>query len=540
MKDEIPPTIIKGIPISSGYATGYIHLHKNLVQTSYSANDMDYSVENEFIRLDSATEKITEDLRCLAIRVGEEIDEKLAEVFGAHSHILNDKLLREELRHEILTNFVSASSAVSSVFLRWERRFMIMESALAKEKCDDFRDIAIRLRNSLAGITTHPYENIPSGCILATQRLLPSETVFLRERSTKAVILEYGMSGSHSALFTRQMGIPCVSGIQDIETLDISKCFTLVDANNGIVIINPTNQHQEQFQHDCNKYHQKLSNIQRRSSDPAITTKGEKISVLANISSHEDTKNAKRNGADGIGLYRLEEFYIGRSSPPDLEELIAELEFTLGPLYGKPICIRLADIGSDKPFPFAGYLNEDNPALGRRGIRLMREYPDLLQTQINAVLYLAQRFKLQLLIPMVTLVDDVKFVKEVLMESALKYNSPNIELGAMIETPAAALAAVELAPYVDFMSIGTNDLTKYIFAADRENPCVQEYYLDHSNIIFELIASIRERLPHMPLSVCGELAGKPEHIKRLLNCGINSVSVSPPMIAEIKDAVRNS
>lgn len=540
MTTQETPTIIKGTSISPGFASGHIHLHRNRIPHSYSANDRDYSVENEFIRLDSATEKITEDLRHLAIRVGQEIDEKLADVFGTHSHILNDKLLREELRHEILTNFVSASSAVSSVFLRWERRFMIMESTLAKEKCDDFRDIAIRLRNSLAGITAHPFENIPQGCILATQRLLPSETIFLRERATKAVILEFGMSGSHSALFTRQMGIPCIAGINNIEALVIDNRFTLVDANTGIVIIAPNEQHQEQFQYDCDQYHQRIGDNQKKSKSAAITKQGKKISVMANVSSHEDAKYAKKNGADGIGLYRLEEFYIGRSSPPDLAELITELEFTIAPLYNKPICIRLTDIGSDKPFPFAGYFKEDNPALGRRGIRLLREYPELLQTQINAALYLAKRFELQLLIPMVTLAEDAKLVREVLNASAPKYHSPNIKLGAMIETPAAALAAEDIAPYVDFMSIGTNDLTQYLFAADRENPCVQDYYIDHSKIIFDLIATISKKLPRMPLSVCGELAGKPEYTKKLLACGISSLSVTPLMIAEIKDAVRNS
>nr|WP_020406509.1 putative PEP-binding protein [Hahella ganghwensis] len=541
MKDNNSNTLFfYGSTISPGFAEGVLHLQRGLTgPIDVPGNLQDYSTEYELSRLDQATAKITDDLLYLAGRVEREIDSKLAEVFGVHSHIINDKLLRDELRKEIVDNLVSASSAVKSVFLRWENRFLLMESAIAREKGDDFRDISIRLRNALAGITAHPFESIPSGCILVAQRLLPSETIFLTSRSTKAVLLEYGTTGSHAALFTRQMGVPCLSGIPDILNALPENAYALVNAQSGKVTVNPSQEMRAAFQKQENNYAQILRTSQTNASKLAVTKDGTIILVKANVGCNDDSCKAIKLGADGIGLYRLEQFYIGRLHPPSLDELITELRHTMAPFKGKPVCIRLLDVGSDKPLPFIGFLAESNPALGRRGIRLMREYPELLHTQLKAVLALREEFEIQLLVPMVTLPEDIQFVRNILDTLCNKLDISSPQLGAMIETPAAALSAGKLAPYVDFMSFGTNDLTQYTFAADRENATVEGYFNDASDVIFRLIAMVRDELPMMPLSVCGELAGHPEHTARLLQCGINSLSVAAPLVAVIKEKIRS-
>ncbi|MBA52993.1 MAG: phosphoenolpyruvate--protein phosphotransferase [Pseudomonadales bacterium] len=532
--------ILHGLSVSPGLADGTIHLQRGLSDPiDLPDNSLEYSAENELNRLDQATTKITEDLLLLATRVEKEIDAKLAEVFGFHSDILSDKLLKDELKKEIVDNLVSASSAVKSVFLKWENRFLLMESVIAKEKGEDIRDISIRLRNALAGVSINPFESIPSGCVLVARRILPSDTVFLASRKAKALLLEFGTVGSHAALFTRQMGVPCISGIHNILRVIPDRGYALIDTRNSEVTVNPSPERRTAFLKEKNRYNAHLLESLANASKAAITRSGTRIPVNANVGCHEDSDKAMKNGADGIGLYRLEQAYIGRTFPPSADELLAEIHHTLAPYKAKSVCVRLLDVGSDKPLPFMGFLAESNPALGRRGIRVMREYPEILHTQLTALLALHNSYDLQILVPMVTLPEDVKFVRDMLAKRCSELNIAEPKLGAMIETPAAALSARSIAPYVDFMSFGTNDLTQYVFAADRENAAVEPYFDDASEVIFRLIEIVHNDLPTMPLSVCGELAGRPEHTDRLLQCGISALSVAAPLVAIIKDTIRN-
>ena len=534
--------VIHGTPISPGLAQGFIHVHHGLlgpidVPVAIEQNN----ITEEFSRLDDATARISEDLAALATRVEKEIDSRLAQVFGAHQLMLNDVSLREELRKEIVGNLVNASSAVKTVFLRWENRFLLMESQMARDKGDDMRDISIRLRHALAGITVHPLDEIPVGCVLATSRLLPSDTVFLAGRSVSAVLLEYGSAGSHAALFAREMGLPCISGFPDLLTTVPDGALALVDADTGIVTIRPREKQKVTFLNKVDEKERAYKVALSRASVQAITKDGVTISVLANVGCSDDTERAMLNGAEGVGLYRLEQAYLGRVEPPDTDELVSEMRQTLDAARGCAVYVRLLDIGSDKPLPFIGFLAESNPSLGRRGIRFLREYPELLKTQLRAVLELAGEFDVRIVVPMVTLPDDVSVVREQLIElcSLLRISSPP-KLGAMIETPAAALAAQEIVKHADFLSFGTNDLTQFVFAADRENAAVERYYRDSADVIFRLLRLTHDDVPDVPLSLCGELAGRLEHISRLLQCGIRTFSIAAPLIPIIKETIRNS
>ena len=542
MSEKDLTLIIHGTPLSPGLAQGLIHVHRGLLGPIDAPVDIEQNnVTDEFSRLDVATARISDDLFTLAARVEQEIDSRLAEVFGTHQLMLHDASLREELRKEIVDNLVNASTAVKTVFLRWEKRFLLMESQIARDKGDDMRDISIRLRNALAGITMHPLEEIPDGCVLATSRLLPSDTVILAGRSVSAVLLEYGSTGSHAALFAREMGLPCISGFPHLLTTVPNGALALVDADTGMVTISPREKQQVIFRKKVDDKAHDYKLARSRAMSLAVTKDGVMISVLANVSCSDDTEKAMSNGADGVGLYRLEQAYLGRVVPPNTDELLNEMRLTLDAAKGCTVYVRLLDIGSDKPLPFIGFLAETNPSLGRRGIRFLREYPELLKTQLQAVLELAREFEVRVLVPMVTLPDDVAVVKNYLTQlcSQLRISTPP-RLGAMIETPAAALAAQELVKHADFLSFGTNDLTQYAFAADRENAAVEGYYKDASDVIFRLLRITHDDVPDIPLSLCGELAGRPEHIPRLLQCGIRTFSVAAPLIPIIKETISNS
>jgi phosphoenolpyruvate-protein phosphotransferase len=542
MSEKGQTLVIQGIPISPGLAEGHIHVHRNLLGPIDGPDDITHNdSEGELSRLDAATASISGDLAVLATRVEKEIDSRLAEVFGAHQLILHDDLLRGELRREIIENMASASSAVKIVFLRWEKRFLLMESQIARDKGEDIRDISIRLRNALAGITVHPLDEIPHGCVLVISRLLPSDTVFLADRSISAVLLEYGSIGSHAALFTREMGLPCISQLPNLLTTVPDGELALVDADTGIVTIRPQEKQEVSFRKKVKskKHAHQLS--RERAQSPAVTKDDVTITVLANVGCSDDTEKAMLNGAEGVGLYRVELAYLGRAVPPDTDELLNEMQQTLEAAKGHTVCVRLLDIGADKPLPFMKFLAETNPSLGRRGIRLLREYPELLKVQLRAVLELAREFDVRVLVPMVTLPEDVAVVKECLTHLGLELQISSLpRLGAMIETPAAALSAREIAKHVDFLSFGTNDLTQYAFAADRDNAAVERYFNDAADVIFRLLRIAHDDAPEVPLSVCGELAGRPDHVSRLLQCGIRTLSVAPPLVPIIKEAVRNS
>ena len=382
MSEDGLTLIINGTPISPGLAQGIIHVQHSLLGPIDAPMDIQQNnVEEELSRLDTASSQISEDLVALATRVEKEIDSRLAAVFGAHQLMLNDSSLREEIRREIVDNLVNASSAVKTVFLRWEKRFLLMESQIARDKGDDMRDISIRLRSALAGITVHPLDEIPDGCVLATKRLLPSDTVFLAGRPTAAVLLEYGSTGSHAALFAREMGLPCVSGFADVLTVMPHGALALVDADAGIVTIRPQKNQKAIFQKKVDDKEREYKSARSHASAPAVTRDGTTISVLANVGCSADTEKAMLNGAEGVGLYRLEQAYLGRVIPPTSDELLGEMRQTLDAAKGCTVNVRLLDIGSDKPLPFMRFMAETNPSLGRRGIRFLREYPDLLETQ---------------------------------------------------------------------------------------------------------------------------------------------------------------
>jgi phosphoenolpyruvate-protein kinase (PTS system EI component) len=273
--------------------------------------------------------------------------------------------------------------------------------------------------------------------------------------------------------------------------------------------------------------------------DPARTLDGQLIKVEANIGIHDDVELALDNGADGVGLLRIEQLYFARPSPPTEDELFRELESLVTPLGNRPVTIRLLDIGGDKPLPYLGLPPTPNPVLGRRGVRLLLNYSQLVRTQIGAILQLSQEHSLRVLIPMVTLEDDIRRMREAFdaMSAERKVTNPP-EFGAMVETPAAALAIPALLKHVDFFCVGTNDLTQYTLAAARDDALVNDYYLDSHESVMRLLRIIVDEAGERPVTLCGELAGREAYVPRLLNMGFRALSVAPTVIPTTKALIR--
>ena len=310
----------------------------------------------------------------------------MGDIFHAHKALLQDASLLEEIKKELRTELVNSEHVIKRVFRRWERRFREMEEETFRQRGDDVADIGRLMLRSLTGIHAHILEEVPKNSVLVARRLLPSDTVFLSRRSTVAVVVEFAGPVSHAALLTRELGIPAVARIPELFNKIRQGDTLLVDGFSGDVTVNPDKKMCEQFRNRIEQCRVTQSRERECCHDPAETRNGVTVEVLANVGNSEDVQHAIGNGADGIGLYRLEQFYMSRKTPPSEQELQEEIGRALRPFKDKPATIRLLDAGGDKEMPFINLPSEPNPFLGRRGIRLLLAYPDLAQAQLSAML----------------------------------------------------------------------------------------------------------------------------------------------------------
>jgi len=370
--------------------------------------------------------------------------------------------------------------------------------------------------------------------------LLPSDTVFLSRSSTVGVLAEFAGPAAHAALIARELGIPCVGGIPDLlETINTGDVIQ-IDGTAGTAVINPDSQALKSYQTTLEIVHQsRIAVAGDNALGKAVTPEGIEVSVMSNVRSREDVERAMENGADGIGLFRTEPFFLASKHLPSSQEFTQFLLNSLEPARGKHIDVRLLDIGADKNPLYLHLRPEPDPFLGRRGVRLLHDYPDLLEAQLRAVLQVSQEFEIGILIPMVAVERDVVHIVSQLHKFAADMGIREIpRIGAMIETPAAALSIANLKKHVDFFSIGSNDLTQYTMAAGRENPLVVDYFIDDHPAVLRLIELVVKEAEDTPVSICGELAGRTEAIPKVLETGIRSISVAASLIPDLKQAIR--
>jgi len=339
---------------------------------------------------------------------------------------------------------------------------------------------------------------------------------------------------------TSERGIPAVAQLPDL-LMEVSSGETvLVDGFAGTVVLRPDEATEAQFRRRIAAQRESDVVIQERCHEVAETRDGTRIEVAANVGTAEDVLLAAENGADGIGLFRLESLLMTSNELPSEPQLLALLRSALEPFTGRPVSLRLLDAGGDKPVPWLDLPDEGNPFLGRRGLRLLLHHPELLEYQLRTFLRLSGERDIRILVPMVTLAEEMEKVRASVERAGRAIGISELPpLGAMIETPAAALCADEIAAHADFLNLGTNDLTQYTMAADRENPTASHYFQDDHRAVLRLVETACEEAGDKPVSICGELAGRPAAVPRLLELGIRTLSVAPPLVPLVKEAVRN-
>jgi phosphoenolpyruvate-protein phosphotransferase len=532
---------LRGTRISPGLASGTVWVAGDILDCSAEAHRIEpHQVDAEMERVRRAFAQVEAELEESARRVSEQIDPSVAEIFRAHRLMLESLLASNEFEKELRGSLTSAAEAVKTVFRKWEAKFAAIQDETLRERADDIVDLARRVLRQLEGADAFGLAAMPAGSVLVTQRLLPSDVVALSPRDVKAIVVDSLGQGSHAALITREKGIPTLAGLPGLLSQIRSGDEALVDTFREALIISPSSNTRLDFDQRLEAYRASLFICKGQCHKPAITRDGQKISVEANLAAHASLETVIENGADGVGLFRIEELYFTRELPPSEEELFSELQRLVAPLRDKPVTIRLLDAGGDKAIPSLRLPFESNPLLGKRGVRLLLDYPQLARTQLKSLLRLSQTQDIRILVPMVTLERDMQQMRELLVAVAREMGIEKLPpLGAMIETPAAALTVGQIARHADFLSVGTNDLTQYTMVAGRDNATVSGYYEDTHPSMLRLLGIIIAEASGKPVTICGEMAGREEVIPRLLELGFRALSISPPLIPTTKELIRS-
>jgi phosphoenolpyruvate-protein phosphotransferase len=546
-KNDTGSKILRGKSISTGCAIGNAYIYKDiLTKDLYFYSIQSHDIEAELKRIKQAFDKVIRDLKTVEKNVEKGIGKNQGDVFEVHAQILKDKTLIRDIEEELKNELVNAEHAVRNVFRKWADRFKNSKNEATKSKADDLMDISRRVLCSFMDCDVSMLEKIPPESIIIAKRLLPSDTVRLNRKNARGIIVEQGSNVSHSAIIARSLGIPALTDVKDAVSIFKAGEKIILDCYKSNIIKKPTSYDIEKFKKIIQSTKKTEAALIKRARDVARTMNGMPVKVYANVASTEDAKVAEARGMDGIGLLRIEQLYMSTKTLPDEKYLIKELHKILMFAKEKVITLRLLDIGSDKNIPYIELENEQSPALGLRGVRLLLKYKNLLKAQLRSVTALSKDYNIRILVPIVSFYEEMQEVREMAKEivrQASKDSSVQIKafkIGAMIEIPAAVENIEKIAKHSDFLSIGTNDLIQYSLAAGRDNPSVSEYYKQGSKLAIKYIKKIvKSANKHgMECSICGEMAGDTKWIKPLFKAGIRAFSVSPYLVPLVKDQIR--
>jgi phosphoenolpyruvate-protein phosphotransferase len=531
---------LSGRSIAPGLAAGKAWIVGDPIKSSAEPAAIGQNeVDRELLRLSRSFEETLAELDQHSKRIEAEFDSALAGIFRAHGEMLKELFASGEFERELRASLVTAEGVVRSVLRRWYKKFEAIENQTFRQRADDVLDLGRNIIRRLRGEAESSLAGIPEGSILVVERLLPSDVVLLPKSNVLAIVVESLGQGSHAALLAREKGIPTIAELPGILSHVSSGTLLLVDGFRGTLVIDPQASIEIDFRQRLEKWRASLVHCKSACRQPANTIDGRLIEVQANIGIHDDVELALDNGADGVGLLRIEQVYFARPSPPTEDELYRELKSLVAPLSPRTVTIRLLDIGGDKPLPYLSLPPASNPVLGLRGVRLLLNYAQLARTQIGAILRLSQEHPIRVLVPMVTLEADIRQMRDIFDAAAAEQKIARPpKFGAMVETPAAALAVQSLAKHVEFFCVGTNDLTQYTLAAARDDASVNEYYQDDHESIMRLLKIIAADASDRPVTICGELAGRESHVASLLQMGYRALSIAPNMIPTTKSLIR--
>ncbi len=504
--------------------------------------------EAEKKRVIAAREASAQQLKEIYDKALKEVGETHAQIFDIHIMMLDDDDYNESIENIIDTQSVNAEYAVAVTADNFAQMFSSMDDAYMQARAADVKDISNRIIANLTGAIS-PETLSNDKMIICADDLAPSETVALDKEKVLAFVTAHGSSNSHTAILARNMNIPAVIGVGDDFLAKIKNGDeAIVDGFTGEIFINPDDATKEKMLQKQKEDEDKKRLLQELKGKENVTLDGTKINIFANIGSVDNIGAVLVNDAGGIGLFRSEFLYLENADYPTEEQQFSAYKKVLESMANKKVIIRTLDIGADKQVDYFKLKKEENPALGYRAIRICLKRPEIFKTQLRA-LYRASVFgNLGIMFPMITSVSELEKILEIcnivkleLQAQKIEY-SDNIELGIMIETPAAAIISDRLAPMVDFFSVGTNDLTQYTLACDRQNSDIEEFVDTHHEAILRLIemSAVNAHKHGAWIGICGELAADTTLTENFLRMGIDELSVSPTFVLKVRDAVRKT
>lgn len=533
---------IHGQGVCGGVAFGKLHLLKktnNRVTRTHVENP-----ETEWQRFEDAKKQAESQLKELYIKARSEVGEENAMIFDIHQMMLEDLDYLDSIHTAICEQHINAESAVATTSDTFSEMFASMDDSYMQARAADVKDISERIIAILANDTGLGF-NPDTPEIVGAEDLAPSETVQLDKSKILAFVTEQGSSASHTSILARTMNIPAVIGAEGIMNEEYDNTDIIVDGFTGTIYIDPDMQTVLNMQVKQQNTQKQNALLAKLKGIKPVTKDGQTILLYANIGSLKDMPDVYANDGMGVGLFRSEFIYLESKTYPTEDEQFAIYKSALQKAMGKRVIIRTLDIGADKQVDYFEMPKEENPAMGVRAIRICLSRPDLFKTQLRA-LYRASVFgKLAIMFPMITSVSEVTQIKELCKEVQTELKQDGIpfrestELGIMIETPAAALISDKLAHEVDFFSIGTNDLTQYTLAIDRQNAAADSFCDTHHLAILRLIRMIVENSHKAGIwtGICGELAGDASLTELFLAMGVDELSVSPRLILPLKQKV---
>lgn len=530
----------KGIAASKGYAIGkvFLHVDEEIVVTDAKVSD----VEAEKAKMQKALDDSKTQLEAIKVKAAEEMGAEKAEVFEAHITLLDDPEFTGAMMSEIETNSLNALKSVENVSSSFVAIFESMDNEYMRERAADIKDVSKRILSNLAGKGGDSFAITENNTVVVAHDLTPSDTAGLDRSKVCGFVTNIGGRTSHAAIMARTLEIPAVLGVGDITDSVKNGDTIIVDGLTGDIIINPSEDVVKEYEAKQEKFKQEQEELKKLIDVKTTTKSGRRIEVCGNIGKPEDVLGVIANGGDGVGLFRTEFLYMDRDNAPTEEEQFESYKFVLEKMEGKQVVIRTLDIGGDKTLPYLPLPQEMNPFLGYRAIRLCLDRKEIFKVQLRALLRASVYGKLAVMFPMISGLEEFKQAKEVVEECKAelkaegKEYSDNIQWGIMVEIPAAAVYADELAKYVDFFSIGTNDLIQYTLAADRMSEKVSYLYNPmHPSVLRLIKMTIDGAHKHGKwVGMCGEMAGDEAAIPTLVEYGLDEFSMSATSILNAK------
>ncbi|HIH5646922.1 TPA: phosphoenolpyruvate-protein phosphotransferase PtsI [Serratia marcescens] len=540
--------MISGILVSPGIAFGKALLLKEddivINRKKISADQ----VEQEVSRFLAGRAKASEQLEAIKTKAGETFGEEKEAIFEGHIMLLEDEELEQEIIALIKDDLASADAAAYTVIEGQAKALEELDDEYLKERAADVRDIGKRLLQNILGMPIVDLGSIQDEVILVATDLTPSETAQLNLDKVLGFITDLGGRTSHTSIMARSLELPAIVGTSDVTKQVKNNDYLILDAVNNKIYVNPTADVIDQLKAAQNQYITEKNDLAKLKDLPAITLDGHQVEVCANIGTVRDVAGAERNGAEGVGLYRTEFLFMDRDSLPTEDEQFQAYKAVAEAMGSQAVIVRTMDIGGDKDLPYMNLPKEENPFLGWRAIRIAMDRREILHAQLRAILRASAFGKLRIMFPMIISVEEVRDLKgeietlKAQLREEGKAFDESIEVGVMVETPAAAVIAHHLAKEVDFFSIGTNDLTQYTLAVDRGNELISHLYNPMSPSVLGLIKQVIDA-SHAEgkwTGMCGELAGDERATLLLLGMGLDEFSMSAISIPRIKKIIRNT